>query len=50
MKDLSFVGKTTSKIGLIIGVVIGVILLYFSYYFFTKTDEFIKVTGMNELK
>ena len=45
MKDLSFVGKTTSKIGLIIGVVIGVILLYFSYYFFTKTDEFIKVTG-----
>ena len=45
MKDLSFVGKTTSKIGLIIGIVIGVILLYFSYYFFTKTDEFIKVTG-----
>jgi hypothetical protein len=45
LKDLSFVGKTTSKIGLVIGVVIGVILLYFSYNFFTKTDEFIKVTG-----
>ena len=45
MKDLSFVGKTTSKIGLIIGIIVGVILLYFSYYFFTKTDEFIKVTG-----
>ena len=45
MKDLSFVGKTTSKIGLIIGIVIGVILLYLSYNFFNKTDEFIKVIG-----
>ena len=45
VKDLSFVGKTTSKIGFIISIVIGVILLYFSYSFFTKTDDFIKVKG-----
>ena len=45
VKDLSFVGKTTTKIGFIISLIIGVILLYFSYSFFTKTDNFIKVNG-----
>ena len=43
VKDLSYVGKTTSKIGFIISIVIGVILLYFSYSFFIKTDDFIKI-------
>lgn len=46
VKDLSFVGKTTSKIGLIISGIIAVILLYFSFVFFTKSDDFKKVNSI----
>ena len=42
VKDLSFVGKTSSKIGLIISIVISLVLLYLSYMFFSKSYDFLK--------
>jgi hypothetical protein len=45
IKDLGHVGKITSKIGLIISVIISIILLYLSYVFLTKTDEFITINA-----
>ena len=45
IKDLGHVGKITSKFGLIISVIISVILLYLSYVFLTKTDEFITINA-----
>ena len=45
IKDLSYVGKITSKFGLIISVIISVILLCLSYVFLSKTDEFITINA-----
>jgi hypothetical protein len=45
VKDLSFVGKTSSKIGFIISCIISVVLLYLSFVFFTKTDNFITINS-----
>jgi hypothetical protein len=47
VKDLSFVGKTSSKISFIISCIISVVLLYLSYVFFTKTDDFITINSDN---
>ena len=45
LKDLGHVGKITSKFGLIISVIISVILLFLSYIFLTKTDDFITINA-----
>jgi hypothetical protein len=43
MKDLSFVGKTTSQISLIISIIVSVILLFLSYIFLTKKEDFVTI-------
>jgi len=45
VKDLSFVGKTTSKINLIVSIIVSIILLILSYVFLTKKDDYIKTTS-----
>ena len=46
VKDLSFVGKTSSKIGLIISGIIALILLYLAFIFFTKSDDFKNINSI----
>ena len=46
VKDLSFVGKTSSKIGLIISGIIALILLYLAFVFFTKSDDFKNINSI----